>query len=144
MIAKFLPISLLLLSTTTVRAQETVNVIQPGDQAMSCKALGAEINMLTRGQVKRQQKAAARANGGGFGGALGKLGAFARPVLNRVVSETHGSTMAAAVTARDTLDEVQSTAARTPQPASRPAPAAPTVEDLRLKRLNEIHAAKRC
>lgn len=131
-----------LMAPTEIRAGE-IDVIRPGDQAMSCNALGAEINSLTRAVTKQQQRAASKASGGGgLGGLFGAIAPVAAPVLDRVYAKSSGRTATAAVVARDTLERSQSAAPSTPRAV--PVAAPPSLEAQRLQRLTSIHTAKRC
>jgi hypothetical protein len=130
------------LFTPTPIAAKDIDVIRPGDQAMSCNALGAEINALTRTTTKQQQRAASRGSGGGLGGLFGALAPVAAPVLDRVYAESSGRTATAAIVARDTLERSQSGASAIPRAA--PAAAPPSLEAQRLQRLTTIHTTKHC
>lgn len=127
------------------------DVIRPGDSTMTCEAMAREINSLSRDQARAAQRAQARANGngGGFGAFARSLSGAARPMLDTVVSNTGGDTMAAAVIARSAIDGAQN-GQRNSAPSARPsrpvAPAAPapTVDSMRLERLNSLHTQRGC
>lgn len=127
------------------------DVIRPGDSTMTCEGLAREINSLSRSQARAAQRAQAQANGngGGFGAFARSLGGAARPMLDTVVSNTGGETMAAAVIARSAIDGAQSgqrnstSSPRATRPAA-PATPAPTVDSMRLERLNTLHAQRGC
>ena len=124
------------------------DVIRPGDSEMTCEALAGEINALSRSQVRAARREEQRANGEeGLGGFARSLGA-ARPLLDTVVSNTGGDAMTAAVIARSAIDGAQDSSVGESRPqARRPAPpaaAAPTVDALRLERLNTLHDRRGC
>jgi hypothetical protein len=120
----------------TPGAARDLDVLQPGDEALSCRALSSQMNTLLREQARERR----RAQGGGGRGLLSALGRVAAPVLDTVVSETGGATMVAADGARQVLRSEDN--AGTPAAASQPA--APSLVDQRLARLTGFHTAKGC
>lgn len=103
---------------------------------MSCSALAAEINSLSAIMAKSDQRAASSDRLKGLGAAGLRA---ATPLLDTVVSETGGSTMAAAVLARSALQGTSNA----PRPARATAPQQ-RLEEMRLQRLSSIHAGKGC
>lgn len=107
-----------------------------GQSAASCKALSAQIKDLTKRQAKAQQKRE-RGNGGGLFASLNRV---AMPVLDSVVSQTGGATMAAADGARQGLratEEAEATGGSAP-------PADTSGIDAQLNRLVEQRTTMGC
>jgi hypothetical protein len=122
-------------------AAETFDVIRPGDSVMSCKALTAEINSLTRSVTKQRERAASRAAGrGGLRGLFGALAPVAIPVLSEVSAQNGGVVGSTAESAGYAIQN----AANSPTSQAPAAAPTPSLEQQRLDRLTRLHAAKPC
>lgn len=107
-----------------------------GETTVNCKALSAQIKDLSKRQAKAQRK---RERGSG-GGLFASLNRVAMPMLDSVVSQTGGATMAAADGARQGLrgaEEAEATAGTR-------APADTSNLDAQLDRLAAQRTAMGC
>jgi hypothetical protein len=113
---------------------------ESADEAPNCKALSSQIKDLTKRQAKAERK---RERGAG-GGLFASLNRVAMPMLDSVVSETGGATMAAADGARQGLRGAEEAEAAGAQGGAAPAPADEADLADQLARLKAQHAATKC
>lgn len=118
-----------------------LKLVQPGDSAMSCTALAAEINSLSEGQTKAASRAASGRKLLGFATTAMSL---AGPMLGGGVSGANSGGMGGML-AQQALGALQTQAMQAQMSGGNPAATAGvSIEVQRMARLSEIFASKGC
>lgn len=154
--ARFLAASALaaaLASGGLAHAQDEVQLIQPGDSVMSCKALAAEINALSSAQAKAAKRAE---SGKKFLGFASTALQVAGPMLSGGMGKLGGDGGMGAMMAQQAMGQMQAQAMQQQvgmgltgpmgggYGAEPPADADNSVQGQRVARLNGLHAQKGC
>ena len=134
-------IGALLLTQPVYAAGAPLQLIQPGDKAMSCEALAAEINSLSAAKAKTAQRAEAGRKARGF---MSSALTLAGPMLGGALSSAGGDGTGALI-AQQAIGALQTQQmSQAYAPALEASAAGVSLEVQRMARLSEIYAAKGC